>query len=261
MARRRDITALLEVMRRLRDPDGGCPWDLEQDFASVAPYTVEEAYEVADAIARQDMADLADELGDLLLQVVFHAQMAREAGHFSFDDVVAAIVDKMIRRHPHVFGSDAVVDAAAQTEAWEAIKAAERRAQFDDKSALAGVARGLAPLTRAAKLQRRAARVGFDWPDVAGPLAKLTEETAELEAAAAELDRDAMESELGDLLFSCVNVARHLEIDPGRALAGASARFEARFRHMESRATAALETLDELALDALWEQAKEDGAR
>lgn len=225
-------------MRQLRDPDTGCPWDVEQTFASIAPYTVEEAYEVADAIARDNLTDLVDELGDLLLQVVFHARMAEEAGAFAFGDVVEAIVEKMIRRHPHVFGEQQVASAEEQTRNWEDIKARERGS---DASALAGVANGLAPLVRASKLQRRAARVGFDWPDASGVFAKLAEESAELREAHAHGDADAVEHELGDLLFTCVNLARHLDVDPEQALLRANLRFERRFRHMEARHASALD--------------------
>lgn len=246
------IETLLDVMRKLRDPDTGCPWDVEQTFATIAPYTVEEAYEVADAIARDNLADLTDELGDLLLQVVFHSRMAEEAGAFAFADVVSAIVEKMIRRHPHVFGDQKVASAAEQTRNWEDIKARERGA---DASALAGVAAGLAPLVRAAKLQRRAARVGFDWPDSSGPFAKLDEEGRELRAADAIGDAAAVEHEVGDLLFTCVNLARHLDVDPEQALMRANLRFETRFRDMES-SVPDLSTLTLDELEALWVRAK-----
>ena len=245
---------LLRIMAKLRDPDTGCPWDLEQSFHTIAPYTLEEAYEVADAIAREDLGDLVDELGDLLLQVVFHARMAEEMQAFAFADVVQAIVDKMIRRHPHVFGDQQVADAEEQTRKWEEIKAAERGS---DASALAGVASGLAPLIRAAKLQRRAARVGFDWPDVTGVFAKLDEEGQELRDAHAGGNADAVEHEIGDLLFTCVNLARHLEVDPDQALLKANRRFERRFRHMED-AHPQLSDLSADELEALWVQAKVD---
>jgi ATP diphosphatase len=219
------VERLREIMRRLRDPDRGCEWDTVQSFETIAPYTIEEAYEVADAIARRDMPALADELGDLQLQVVFHAQMAEEAGLFTFDDVIERICDKMERRHPHIFGD---VEHGGH-HLWEAIKA-EERAVDADKSALAGVALALPALERAAKLQRRAARVGFDWPDVSGPRAKIDEELAELEA---ETAHDRKLDELGDLLFAVVNLARHLNIEPETALREANRKFEHRFRAIE----------------------------
>jgi nucleoside triphosphate diphosphatase len=237
---------LLEMMARLRDPDGGCPWDLEQDFSTIAPYTIEEAYEVADAIARGDMAALKDELGDLQLQVVYHARIAEEIGAFALDDVMASICAKMIRRHPHIFGD------AEGSPGWEALKAAERHEQ-DDRSALAGVALALPALKRAEKLQRRAARIGFDWPDAAGPRAKIEEELAEIDAAATDSERAA---ELGDLLFSVVNYARHLDVDPETALREASSRFEQRFRKVEEIADKPLKDMDIDALEALWQRAK-----
>ena len=241
------LSDLVEIMRRLRDPNGGCPWDLEQDFATIAPYTIEEAYEVADAIARNDLDELKDELGDLQLQVVYHARMAEELGAFTIDDVMASICAKMIRRHPHVFGD-------AQSPGWEALKAAERE-RHEDKSALAGVALALPALKRAEKIQKRAARIGFDWPDAAGPRAKIDEELAELEAAASDAERTA---ELGDLLFSVVNLARHLGIDPEAALRGTIERFEARFRHVETIADAPLAGMDIEQLEALWQRAKQE---
>jgi nucleoside triphosphate diphosphatase len=262
-----DIARLLEIMARLRDPEGGCPWDVAQDFASVAPYTIEEAYEVADAIARDDRDALVDELGDLLLQVVFHAQMAREAAMFAFDDVVAAICDKMVRRHPHVFGDVEISDVATQSTAWEAHKAAERAAAGSEDapaSALDGVAQALPALMRAAKLQRRAARVGFDWKSIAPVLAKVDEEIAELRAEIAPPGDAApspagLRDEIGDLLFACVNVARHLDIDPEDALRGANAKFERRFRQVEAALARAgrrpgQASLDEM--DELWRRAK-----
>ena len=211
-------------MRRLRDPDTGCEWDRVQTFATVAPYTVEEAYEVADAIERDDMADLADELGDLQLQVVFHAQMATEAGHFTLEEVIGRICDKLERRHPHIFGN------AAESPGWEALKAAERSANRD-QSALAGVAKALPALERANKLQKRAARTGFDWPDASGARAKVVEELAELDAETGQAER---EEELGDLLFAVVNLARKLKIEPEAALRAANAKFERRFRAIET---------------------------
>ena len=241
---------LADVMRALRDPDSGCPWDLAQDFGTIAPYTIEEAYEVADAIARGDMADLKGELGDLLLQVVYHAQMADEAGYFALADVTAGIADKMIRRHPHVFGDAVVASADAQT-AWEDQKARERAA---DASAgtLAGVALGLPALMRAQKLQRRAARVGFDWPDATGPRAKIDEELAEVAAAS----DDERAGEIGDLLFAVVNYARHLGIDAEEALRTANAKFERRFNTVEASTDKSLSDMDIDGLEALWQAVK-----
>jgi nucleoside triphosphate diphosphatase len=253
------IDELLAIMRRLRDPQGGCPWDREQTFATIAPYTIEEAYEVADAIARDDRDALCDELGDLLFQVVFHAQMAEEAGVFAFDDVVAAIVHKMQRRHPHVFGDEHVASAAVQTRAWEEHKARER-AHSAQGSVLDDLPLALPALMRAEKIGRRAARVGFDWPDANGARAKIDEELAELDAEnAAGAAPDRREHELGDLLFSVVNLARHLGIDPENALRASNERFIARFRAMERRAAAdgkSLSELDPAALDELWREAK-----
>jgi nucleoside triphosphate diphosphatase len=257
------IERLLQVMARLRDPDGGCPWDLEQDFASIAPYTIEEAYEVADAIERQDFQDLEGELGDLLLQVVYHAQMAKEAGRFDFETVAARIAEKMIRRHPHVFGEAEVESAAAQTVAWEEAKAAEReqkKTAGGDPSILADLPLGLPALTRAAKLQRRAARVGFDWPEVAQVLDKLEEEIAEVRAElAARGSHGRLEDEVGDLLFAAANLARHLGIDGESALRRANQKFERRFRAIEKALHAAGRhpedaTLDEM--EELWQAAK-----
>ena len=245
MAEEGGLSALIEIMRRLRAPDG-CAWDREQTFETIAPYTIEEAYEVADAIERGDIADLKDELGDLQLQVVYHARIAEELGHFTIDDVIAAISAKMIRRHPHVFGDQ------PSSPGWEALKAAERDAR-DDPSALAGVARALPALKRAEKLQKRAARVGFDWPDAAGPRAKIIEELDEIELARSDQE---CADEVGDLLFSVVNYARHLGIDPEAALRGASGRFEARFRLVETMADTPLGELPLDRLEALWEQAK-----
>jgi ATP diphosphatase len=238
------LERLVAIMRRLRDPETGCEWDREQSFATIAPYTIEEAYEVADAIAREDMDALADELGDLQLQVVFHAQMAEEAGLFALEDVIQRICDKLERRHPHVFGE------AAHSPGWEEIKAAERKKSPDD-SALAGVALALPALERAAKLQRRAARTGFDWPDKSGPRAKIDEELAELDA---ESDHQAMLEELGDLLFAVVNLARHLNIEPEAALREANAKFEQRFRSIEKTPGFVDLSLD--AKEALWVAAK-----
>lgn len=236
---------LLAIMARLRDPVNGCEWDRAQDFASIAPYTIEEAYEVADAIQRGDLADLKDELGDLLLQVVFHARMAEEQGAFAFADVADAIADKMERRHPHIFG-----DADA-SPGWEAIKAAERAAK-PDGSALAGVAIGLPALSRAEKLGKRAARTGFDWPDTTGVTAKIVEEIEEVAAAGS----DEVEGEIGDLLFAVVNLARHRGVDPEAALRSANAKFERRFRAMEAMAHGGFVDLTLDAKEALWQQAK-----
>ena len=258
------IEKLLGIMARLRDPQGGCPWDREQNFATIAPYTIEEAYEVADAIGRGDMAALKDELGDLLFQVVFYAQMAREAGIFAFDDVVAAIGDKMVRRHPHVFGDADIRSEPEQRRAWEAHKAAERgEADAEDGAAsvLAGVARALPALMRAEKLQKRAARVGFDWPDREPVFDKIGEEIAELRAALADGGApDRLEDEIGDLLFAVANLARHLQIDPEVALRRGNDKFERRFRAIEDRLRAAGKTPEECSLDELeahWQAAKQ----
>ena len=242
------IERLVSIMARLRDPKRGCEWDVAQTFETIAPYTIEEAYEVADAIARGDLGELKDELGDLLLQVVFHARIAEEAGAFALPDVVAAISDKMERRHPHIFG-----DAATGGHAlWEQIKAEERGAK-GSASALDGVALSLPALLRAEKLQKRAARVGFDWPDASGPRAKIDEELAEVEAAAAS----EVEEEIGDLLFSVVNWARHQGIDPEAALRAANAKFERRFRRMEARVHNDLSGRSLNELEALWQDAKQ----
>ncbi len=246
---------LADIMARLRDPENGCPWDLAQDFASIAPYTIEEAYEVADAIARSDMTDLQGELGDLQLQVVFHARMAEEAGHFSLTDVVTGIADKMVRRHPHVFSATEHADGAAAQIGWEQIKAQER-AERREAGALAGVALGLPALLRAEKLQKRAARVGFDWPNANGPREKVSEEIAEIEAAP---DDAARAEEVGDLLFAVVNWARHMRIDPEAALRAANAKFERRFVAMEAEAGAAFDTLPLDAKELLWQSAKSQG--
>lgn len=240
------LDRLVEIMRRLRDPKTGCEWDSVQTFDTIAPYTIEEAYEVSDAIARKDMDALADELGDLQLQVVFHARMAEEAGLFTLDDVLGNITSKMERRHPHIFGD---ADHGGH-HLWEQIKA-EERASNADQSALAGVALALPALERAAKLQRRAARVGFDWPDTEGPRGKITEELAELDA---ETDRERQHEELGDLLFAVVNLARHLNIEPEAALRDANRKFEHRFRTIEQEPGFAELSLDEK--EALWTRAK-----
>jgi len=240
------LDRLVEIMRRLRDPSTGCEWDSVQTFETIAPYTIEEAYEVADAIARQDMDALADELGDLQLQVVFHARMAEEAGLFTLNDVLDNITSKMERRHPHIFG-----DAPnGGHHLWEQIKA-EERAASPDQSAIAGVALALPALERAAKLQRRAARVGFDWPDTAGPRAKISEELDELDA---ETEHQRQYEELGDLLFAVVNLARHLKIEPEAALRDANRKFERRFREIEQEPGFVELSLDEK--EALWTRAK-----
>jgi MazG family protein len=228
-----DIKKLLEVMRDLRDPQSGCPWDLEQNFSTIAPYTIEEAYEVADAIEREDWPDLRSELGDLLFQVVFYAQMASEAGHFNFDDVADGITEKMIRRHPHVFADGEECSAGEVRGRWEDIKE-EERAAHADQSALAGVAKALPALKRAQKLGKRAARVGFDWPDRKGVKLKISEELDEVEEAVGSRDPAKVEDELGDLLFAVVNLARHLGVDAEKALTSANAKFERRFRVMEA---------------------------
>jgi MazG family protein len=255
---------LVAIMARLRDPDGGCPWDLEQTFATIAPYTVEEAYEVADAIDRGDLEGLKDELGDLLLQVVFHARMAEEAGRFSVADVIEAINAKMVRRHPHVFGDAKVKDSADQTRNWENLKAEERRRTNGPASApasaLDGVAVGLPALMRALKLQQRAARVGFDWTEAVRILEKLREETAEMEAEIESgAPRERLLDEVGDLLFVCVNLARRLDLDPDSALRHANAKFERRFRAMEALLAQSGRKPEQASLDemeTLWQQAK-----
>jgi MazG family protein len=253
------IERLLAIMARLRDPDGGCPWDREQDFASIAPHTIEEAYEVADAIERLDLGSLREELGDLLFQVAFHSQLAAERGAFVFDDVVDAICDKLTRRHPHVFGGAAVADADEQTRVWELMKAAERREKGRGDGTLADIPGALPALTRARKLGRRAADAGFDWPDAAGPRAKIDEELAELDCAASGRDAQRLEAEFGDLLFSAVNLARHLDIDPEAALRRANDRFSRRFHHVEralSERGLQLSTAGAALLDRLWTAAK-----
>lgn len=257
-----EFERLKQVMAKLRNPDGGCPWDLEQDFASIAPYTIEEAYEVADAIERADFEDLRDELGDLLLQVVFHSQMASEAGHFTVEDVARSINEKMVRRHPHVFGAPDGRDADGQTEAWEAIKARERKAKSngaDDTSALAGVARALPALMRAEKLQKRAARTGFDWTRPEDILEKLDEETEEVRDAIKGGQLDEIEDEIGDLIFVAANLARRFKLDPEIALRKANAKFERRFRAMEKLAVSKGQDFSALSLedqDALWKAVK-----
>ena len=253
---------LLEIMRRLRDPQTGCPWDIEQSFDTIAPYTIEEAHEVADAIARQAYDELPSELGDLLFQSVFHAQIAQDKGLFSFDDVVRSISDKMLARHPHVFGDESRDKSAAQqTLDWEKIKAAER----GPARVLDGVALGLPALTRAGKLQKRASRVGFDWPSTDEVLAKITEETAELVEARDSLTQAEVEEEFGDLLFVMANLARHLDLDPEAALRAANAKFSRRFGRIEDWLAEADRTpaqSDLAEMDALWNRAKaEEKAR
>jgi MazG family protein len=252
------INRLLAIMSRLRDPQRGCPWDLQQDFRTIAPYTIEEAYEVADAIERDDMSELRDELGDLLFQVVFHSQMAQERGAFQFDDVVDAICDKMERRHPHVFGDARIETADEQTLAWDEQKRLERAAK--SASVLDDVPLALPALSRANKLGKRAAEIGFEWPDTQGALDKVGEEIEELRAELKGApDPTAISNELGDLLFSLVNVARYLKIDPETALRHANAKFERRFRYVEQRLEEQGKrpggaTLEEM--DALWEEGK-----
>lgn len=258
-----DIQELIKVMAQLRDPDGGCPWDREQDFSSIAPYTIEEAYEVADAIARNDMGDLRDELGDLLFQVVFHARMAEEAGAFAFSDVVRAIVEKMLRRHPHVFADEEVADAEAQTQAWEKLKAEERKAKGQaHHSLLDGITLGLPALSRAQKLQKRAARAGFDWPAIDGVLEKINEELDEVRAEVEKGDNEALSAEIGDLLFACVNLARYAGVDPENALRGTNEKFERRFRYIEEALQDENREFEQCSLeemDALWNEAKGKG--
>ncbi len=259
-----DIRALLRIMAQLRDPEAGCPWDVEQSFASIAPYTIEEAYEVADAIQSGDLEGLKDELGDLLLQVVFHARMAEEQGLFGFRDVVISICEKMTRRHPHVFGDAGIEDEAAQRIAWEKHKEEERkvRATHQDEvlSALHGVSVALPGLTRAVKLQKRAARVGFDWGDALPVFAKVREELEELEAVMEEGEgQERAEEELGDLLFVCANLARHFKVDPESALRHANAKFERRFQYVETALRAggrSLSDADLAEMDRLWEECK-----
>jgi MazG family protein len=252
---------LIAIMAWLRHPERGCPWDREQDFASIAPYTIEEAYEVADAINRRDMPDLREELGDLLLQVVYHARMAEEEGAFAFRDVAIAISRKMVDRHPHVFGSQSVPDAAAQTAAWEATKATERAAKAKpDASALDGVALALPALLRAEKLQKRAAQVGFDWGAPGPVIDKIEEEIGEVRAEiAAGASADRLRDEIGDVLFAVANLARHLSIDPEAALRATNDKFTRRFRHIERRLKAqgrSPEVASLAEMEALWVEAK-----
>jgi nucleoside triphosphate diphosphatase len=256
----RDITRLLEIMAALRAPGNGCPWDLEQDFATIAPYTLEEAYEVADAIARGDLADLREELGDLLLQVVFHARMAEEQGAFDFGDVVETITEKLVRRHPHVFGDQRGLSAKAVEGLWQRIKREEKTAKPETKAgALAGVPVTLPALTRALKLQQKAGQVGFDWNDPLAVLAKIREEADEIEADIAAGRRTAAAAEVGDLLFAAVNLARHLDTDPEATLRATNQKFERRFESIE-RALSRRGKLPEQStlaeMDALWDAAK-----
>lgn len=255
-----NIERLLTLMATLRDPVKGCPWDKEQNFASIAPYTIEEAYEVADAIEKNDLPALRDELGDLLFQVVFHSRMAQEQGSFEFDDVVAAICDKMERRHPHVFGDERIDTSQQQTIAWEEHKRRERQSQSSHTSVLDNVPVALPALTRAAKLGKRAATIGFEWPDVNGALDKLHEELGEVhQAIDTSADVSELEDELGDLLFCVVNVCRHLKVDPENALRKTNAKFERRFRHVETRLHEQNKSPNEASLsemDGYWDEAK-----
>lgn len=254
------FSRLLQIMEALRTPETGCPWDLEQDFASIAPYTIEEAYEVADAIAEGDLDALCKELGDLLFQVAFHSQMASEAGAFTAEDVANSVAEKMLERHPHVFVDPDGRSSVGQAEAWEDMKAAERAASGTSQSALDGVALALPALMRAEKLQRRAARTGFDWATPEPVFEKLDEELEEVKTALAEGNQDALEDEVGDLLFVCVNLARRLSVDPEAALRRANAKFARRFRAMESLASQAVPPFDQRSLEAqeaLWTMVKE----
>jgi MazG family protein len=258
---REPLARLLAVMAWLRDRQHGCPWDIEQTFRTIAPYTIEEAYEVADAIERNDLRALKEELGDLLLQVVYHAQMASEAGAFTFADVAAAIADKMVDRHPHVFGDAHVATAEAQTESWEARKATERAAKATTAGTLDGVARALPALLRAEKLQKRAARVGFDWKQTGPVIDKIEEELGELRAelAVETIDPERLGDELGDVLFAVANLARHCKVDPEVALRATNDKFERRFRHIERRLADVGRTPSEATLEemeALWQEAK-----
>jgi len=271
----RDIARLIEIMAALRTPGSGCPWDLEQNFATIAPYTIEEAYEVADAISRGDLDDLKDELGDLLLQVVFHARMAQEQNAFTFDDVVQAITEKLVRRHPHVFGDAGGPSTAEVNVQWDAIKAAERAAKAarpttgdaparadqvpGREGALAGVPAGLPALTRALKLQQKAGKVGFDWNDPRAVLAKIREEADEIEVELASGRRDRTQAEIGDLMFAVVNLARHLDVDTETALRATNLKFERRFASIEHALAAQSKTPQDATLDemdALWNEAK-----
>lgn len=253
------IEKLLEIMAELRNPETGCPWDRQQDFSTIAPYTVEEAYEVADAIARDDLDGLRDELGDLLFQVAFYARMAEEQGAFDFEDVARGICEKMVRRHPHVFGTAEERAKGPAKDAWHTIKAAERADKDSNASTIDGVAQALPALKRAEKLGKRASSVGFDWPDACGSLAKIDEELNELASARAAGDADNTAEELGDLLFAVANLARHLRIDPEQALVAANRKFERRFRSLEEAVTASGQTIRDLDIDILesyWQTAK-----
>jgi len=258
-----DISGLVEIMARLRHPVDGCPWDLEQDFHSIAPYTIEEAYEVADAIARGKMSDLCEELGDLLFQVIYHARMAQEQGAFDLDQVIAGICEKLVSRHPHVFADEEIADSRAQTQAWDEHKAREKQTRGQgDSGALDDIPLGLPALTRAAKLGRRAGKAGFDWPDAQGPRDKIGEELDELDREIETGDRQRMHQEVGDLLFAVVNLCRHHELDPEAALRDSNRRFQRRFEYVEhalagegsSTRQASLERMD-----ALWDLAKQSG--
>jgi ATP diphosphatase len=248
---------LLEIMQRLRDPETGCPWDIKQDFSTIAPYTIEESYEVADAIARDNMLDLKDELGDLLFQVVFHAQMAEEQGSFDFDGVHQAICDKMLRRHPHVFADFEVKDETHQSQVWEDYKAEERK-QKGEHSLMDDIPAGMAELQRSVKIQKRAGKVGFDWPSAGPVVDKFDEELLELREAMASGDHEAIEDELGDLLFVATNLARKLKIDPGSALRRSNAKFERRFRAMEEAAGGqdGLESMQLEEMETVWQKVK-----
>ena len=251
------ITQLLAIMARLRDPETGCPWDIKQDFDSIAPYTIEEAFEVAEAIAQRDYPELKEELGDLLLQVVFHSQIAREQGLFDFNEVVQVLCDKMVRRHPHVFGESDAADEQEVKVNWEQIKQQERaRKGKTHQSALDGVPAGLPALQRASKVQKKAARVGFDWPETGPVREQVNLELAELDEALHRGHQADIEDELGDVIFTLVNLSRHLKIDPEQALRKATAKFETRFRQMEQDQPAPLDTLDPAALEAAWQHAK-----
>jgi len=257
-----NIESLLDIMARLRDPHKGCPWDRKQTWATIAPYTVEEAYEVADAIENADFSELKNELGDLLFQVVFYAQMGKEQGLFDFNDIVAGICEKMIRRHPHVFADERHDDDAALKEAWEQEKSRERAQKGGQQHVLEGVARALPALVRADKLQKRAARVGFDWPDAGGAMDKVQEELAEVQEAVASHDQRAVEDEVGDLLFAAVNVARLLDVDAEQALRRGNRKFEKRFRRMEETLRGqGQDDMKALSLDQLehaWQQVKRE---
>lgn len=261
------VEQLRSIMKRLRDPSTGCAWDVKQTFETIAPFTIEEAYEVADAIERKDLVDLKDELGDLLFQVIFHSQMADEMGVFNFDDVAESIVEKMIRRHPHVFGNKTYSSEEELKAAWEAIKSQERsekdsRSRGEDKlpdSALDGVARNLPALKQADKIQKRAARVGFDWTELASVWEKLEEEISEVKQAIDSQSQEAIEDEIGDLFFTAVNLARHCSVDSEQAMRRATAKFETRFRQVEQLASSRGQKLNSMSLtelDALWEDAK-----